>query len=85
MSREITIEEVRRFRISLKHNIENALEKLKWDRKKLADEYGIYNHENNIPYTPARISQLVNVIKGEEENAYEMYSWMLGEIDGGKW
>ena len=80
MAKEITIEDVRKFRISLKHKIENALEDLKWDRLKLAEEYGIFNSKECIPYTPARINQLVNVNRGEEENSQAVYNWLLVQI-----
>lgn len=77
MTKGITIDDVKRFRINLRHKIENAyMIILKWDRQKLAEEYGVFTNVNNSPYTKARINQLVNVIKGEEENSQDMFDWL---------
>ena len=71
--------ELKKARLLLKHSIENALEDLGWDRAVLAKEYGVYMREGT--YTRARMSQLVNVNKGQEENSENMLRWMNKQIN----
>lgn len=78
----IKMSELKKLRLSMNHSIENALEGLGWDRAKLAQEYGVHMREGT--YSKMRISQLINVNKGEEENSENLLNWMLEKIKENK-
>ena len=78
MSKKITLDDFKSFRLDLNHKIEKALLTLKWDRMRLAEAYGNYKKEDS--YSRARMTQLVNVHAGHEDCAKEMYDWMLEKI-----
>lgn len=79
MVNKITLDNIKRFRVDLKHQIENALLVLKWDRMKLAEQYG--NHVKEDSYSRARMTQLVNVHAGHEDSSKKMLDWMLEIIE----
>ena len=74
----VAVEDLKKLRIRLSYNLNTALENLKWDRMKLAEEYG--HHMQSKEYTKGRISQLMKVNKGEEENSEKMFKWMNEQI-----
>ena len=82
MVKKIRGEDIKRFRKEVSRDIEDALEVLRWDRMKLAESYG--NHIQEKSYTEARIGQLINVNRGEEENSERMLNWMNKQIEARK-
>lgn len=78
MGNKATLDSINQFRVDLKHKIENALIILKWDRMKLAEEYGIHLKEKS--YSRARMTQLVNVHAGHEVCSKKMHDWLSDRI-----
>ena len=79
VKQSITVEDLRKLRIDLSYKLNTALANLKWDRMKLAEQYGL--HMQNSEYSKGRISQLIRVNKGEEENSQKLLDWMLEKIE----
>jgi hypothetical protein len=75
----VTIDKIEEFRTDLKHKIEKAVKFLKWDRMKLAEEYG--NHERQSTYSRATITQLANVWAGREKDSQKMYDFLAEKVE----
>ena len=74
----VTIDKIAEFRTDLKHKIEKAVQFLKWDRMKLAEEYG--NHVQQKEYSRATITQLANVWAGREKDSQKMYDFLSKKV-----
>ncbi len=71
---DITSKDIAKFRNQLKSRITDCLIDLGWTPAICAHRYGL--HLKGKPYTQARINQLINCNRGEEENSESLCNWL---------
>jgi len=77
--KDITIEDIKCFRIDLSAEIKKALAKLDWNQSKLAVEYGL--HRQGKPYTLGNMTPLVHVWAGKEVLSSELLAYLNEKIE----